>query len=110
MGQCADTCDRCAMDVIRSKRDGKEYILEINPSSIGLMPHHAKEDAERIRELVLQRMEETFTARERVPSSPRGGGAPVCANTPPEVSVCTCTLSSLLSHLCWCEGAGGSRA
>lgn len=49
--------DICAMDVLRVEETGKEYILELNSSAIGLNGRHQEEDSRYIRDLVLRRME-----------------------------------------------------
>ena len=49
--------DICAMDVLRVEETGKEYILELNSSAIGLNGRHQDEDSHHIRNLVLRRME-----------------------------------------------------
>lgn len=49
--------DICALDVLVTK-DGKEYILEVNDTAIGLSNKHAMEDSGYIRDLVLVRMKE----------------------------------------------------
>ena len=51
--------DMFALDVMHTK-DGKDVVLELNDSSMGLMYLHEKEDNLVIRDLVLQRMGETF--------------------------------------------------
>jgi len=51
--------DIMALDIIKTK-DGKEVVIEINDTAIGLMFEHEKEDLQYIRELVLQRMNEYF--------------------------------------------------
>jgi glutathione synthase/RimK-type ligase-like ATP-grasp enzyme len=52
--------DICALDVIHST-DGKEYILELNDSSIGLGPEHVQEDNLKIRQLLLRRLVEHYS-------------------------------------------------
>jgi glutathione synthase/RimK-type ligase-like ATP-grasp enzyme len=58
--EAAHACgmDICAMDVLRVEKTGKEFILELNCSAIGLNGRHAEEDNIHIRDLVLRRMEE----------------------------------------------------
>jgi len=51
--------DIMALDVIQTK-DGREVVIEINDTAIGLMFDHEKEDLQHIREIVLQRMNEIF--------------------------------------------------
>ncbi|KAL6051451.1 Synapsin, ATP binding domain containing protein [Balamuthia mandrillaris] len=54
--------DICAMDVLTTT-DGKEYILELNSSAIGLSTLHAEEDELLIRDLTLRRMESALQKR-----------------------------------------------
>eukprot|EP00939_MAST-03C_sp_MAST-3C-sp1_P000812 g812.t1 len=49
--------DICTVDAIHCARTGKEYIIEVNGTSSGLHPDFWKEDSERIRDLVLKRIE-----------------------------------------------------
>ena len=49
--------DICAVDAIHCE-DGKEYILEVNDTSIGLHPDHEDEDNQHICDLLLVRMED----------------------------------------------------
>jgi len=51
--------DILALDVIKTK-DGREVVIEINDTAIGLMYNHEKEDLQHIKELVLLRMNQTF--------------------------------------------------
>jgi glutathione synthase/RimK-type ligase-like ATP-grasp enzyme len=51
--------DICAIDMLH-KADGTEVCLEINDTAIGIMYNHEKEDLQHIREVVLQRMNESF--------------------------------------------------
>ena len=48
--------DICALDGVHSKKDGKEYILELNDSAIGFNSRYYEEDMKDARDLVLQRM------------------------------------------------------
>ena len=50
--------DICTVDVIHEEGTSKEYILEVNGTSSGLLPDHAKEDNGHIRDVVLKRMNE----------------------------------------------------
>lgn len=50
--------DICALDILHSKADGKEYIIEMNDTAIGLVHRHEKEDMKCIRDVVLARMME----------------------------------------------------
>eukprot|EP01119_Soliformovum_irregulare_P021300 TRINITY_DN7065_c0_g1_i2.p1 TRINITY_DN7065_c0_g1~~TRINITY_DN7065_c0_g1_i2.p1 ORF type:complete len:253 (+),score=45.14 TRINITY_DN7065_c0_g1_i2:645-1403(+) len=52
--------DILALDIIHGK-DGRDYILECNDSSIGLGPEHLEEDMLIIRDLTMQRMAHTFS-------------------------------------------------
>ncbi len=38
-----------ALDVIRSSTNGKEWIIELNDTSVTLCPQHEEEDMEHIR-------------------------------------------------------------
>jgi synapsin len=55
--------DICAMDVLVTK-DGDEYILEINDTAIGLSNKLHDIDSGYIRDLVLERMEETLLVKD----------------------------------------------
>mmetsp|Transcript_7749 Transcript_7749/g.8557 ORF Transcript_7749/g.8557 Transcript_7749/m.8557 type:complete len:359 (+) Transcript_7749:62-1138(+) len=50
----------CTVDIIVERNTGKEYILEVNGTSSGLMPDKAKEDNKLIRDLVLEKMNDIF--------------------------------------------------
>jgi glutathione synthase/RimK-type ligase-like ATP-grasp enzyme len=50
--------DLCALDILQYK--GKDYILELNDSAIGLNPNYEKEDTERIRDYTLKKMNQEF--------------------------------------------------
>jgi len=52
--------DILAIDVVHME-DGKEYILELNDTAIGLMHEHEKEDSEHIRDLVIEKMSALFS-------------------------------------------------
>lgn len=52
--------DILAVDAIVEEGTGKEYILEVNGTSIGLHPDYAAEDNQHIRDLVLQRMNDAL--------------------------------------------------
>jgi hypothetical protein len=52
--------DVCALDGVHSRADGKEYILELNDSAIGLNARYEDEDLIHLRELVLYRMTQEF--------------------------------------------------
>jgi len=58
--------DICAMDVLVTK-DGKEYILEINDTAIGLMNKVHKEDSLLMKDLVLIRMKEKLFKKNESP-------------------------------------------
>jgi hypothetical protein len=51
--------DICTVDAIHTK-DGKEYILEVNGTSSGLLPSLADVDNRLIRDVVLERMKEVL--------------------------------------------------
>jgi synapsin len=57
--------DILTVDAIHSAKDGKEYIMEVNGTSSGLLPNRAEEDNGYIRDLVLEKLEALF-APERV--------------------------------------------
>eukprot|EP01105_Mastigella_eilhardi_P005586 TRINITY_DN1724_c0_g1_i8.p2 TRINITY_DN1724_c0_g1~~TRINITY_DN1724_c0_g1_i8.p2 ORF type:complete len:128 (-),score=39.11 TRINITY_DN1724_c0_g1_i8:50-433(-) len=48
--------DICAVDAIHGT-DGKEYILEVNDTAIGLGPTHELEDMHLMKDLILQKLE-----------------------------------------------------
>jgi len=52
--------DVFAVDAIHCT-DGKEYVLEVNDSSIGLHPDREKEDMVFIKDLVIQKMSELYS-------------------------------------------------
>jgi len=52
----------CGMDLLITV-DNKEYILEVNSSSIGFPSRHAREDCGHICELLISTMSETFCAQ-----------------------------------------------
>lgn len=49
----------CGMDVLVGE-DGKEYILEVNSSSIGFPARHADEDCSHIVDLCLEKIQKVF--------------------------------------------------
>ena len=51
--------DICALDVLKTK-DGKDVILELNDTAIGLMGSYEVDDESNIRDLVVNRMSELF--------------------------------------------------
>jgi len=57
----AEECEMeiCGMDLLVDE-DGKEYILELNSSSIGLPQRHSEEDTGYIRDLVVEKMNMIF--------------------------------------------------
>ncbi|KAH3759931.1 synapsin II [Pelomyxa schiedti] len=59
--------DLLALDAIVDK-NGKEYILEVNGSALGLSPEHETENLIAIRDLVQQRMSELFTQKPLSPN------------------------------------------
>jgi len=48
--------DICTVDVIHDEKTDKEYILEVNGTSSGLLPDHADEDNGFIRDVVLAKI------------------------------------------------------
>lgn len=52
--------DILAVDAIVEEDTGKEFIMEVNGTSIGLHPDRADEDNRHIMELVLERMNEAL--------------------------------------------------
>lgn len=55
----------CALDGVHSKKDGKEYILELNDSAIGFNGRYYEQDMKDTRDLVLQRMVQAEEQRQR---------------------------------------------
>ena len=49
--------DICTVDAIHCKKTGKEYILEVNGTSSGLLPKYWEEDSRRIAEVALRKIE-----------------------------------------------------
>lgn len=56
--------DIMAVDAIEEEPHGKEWILEVNGTSVGLLPECAAEDNLHIRNLTVQRMNEVLCAEE----------------------------------------------
>ena len=54
--------DICTVDVIHDEKTDKEYILEVNGTSSGLLPDHADEDNGFIRDVVLEKMNRVLLA------------------------------------------------
>lgn len=52
--------DICTVDAIRDAKSGKEYILEVNGTSSGLLPDHSEEDNMHIRDIVLRKMNQVL--------------------------------------------------
>jgi len=52
--------DILGLDLLHSEEDGKEYILELNDTAIGLVHEHEHEDMCNMRDLVLFRMSSLF--------------------------------------------------
>jgi hypothetical protein len=76
--------DLLAVDAIRGK-DGKDYIIEVNGSAIGLLAERWVEDSEYVRDLVLEKLEshyvksqESQESKEDVPATD-GGSVPAGA-------------------------------
>jgi len=59
--------DILAVDAIHNSEDGKDYILELNDSSIGLGPQHEEEDMLIIRDLTIEKMSEAFSRKLIIP-------------------------------------------
>jgi glutathione synthase/RimK-type ligase-like ATP-grasp enzyme len=51
--------DILALDVLHGK-DGRDHIIEVNDTAPGLMYEHEEEDLGHIRDLVLQRINESY--------------------------------------------------
>eukprot|EP01088_Endostelium_zonatum_P003480 TRINITY_DN14695_c0_g1_i1.p1 TRINITY_DN14695_c0_g1~~TRINITY_DN14695_c0_g1_i1.p1 ORF type:complete len:366 (-),score=87.73 TRINITY_DN14695_c0_g1_i1:20-1117(-) len=56
----------CGMDLIADAQ-GKEYILELNSSSIGFPERHRKEDVGAIKDLMLQKMNQLYSKAPKKP-------------------------------------------
>jgi len=54
--------DICALDLLHSKETGKDYILELNDTAIGLVHKYEEEDMMQIRDIVITRMDEAYPA------------------------------------------------
>eukprot|EP00026_Physarum_polycephalum_P010618 Phypoly_transcript_10786.p1 GENE.Phypoly_transcript_10786~~Phypoly_transcript_10786.p1 ORF type:complete len:393 (+),score=56.97 Phypoly_transcript_10786:176-1180(+) len=68
----ADECSKCfggldifALDALHGV-DGKDYVIELNDSMMGLAPEHWREDSAILRDLVLDRMDAIYV-KEEVP-------------------------------------------
>jgi len=61
--------DILTVDAIVEEGTGKEYILEVNGTSSGLAPDYADEDNRHIRDLVLERMNESLCPSAQNPAS-----------------------------------------
>jgi len=57
--------DICALDLLHSEKEGRDYILELNDTAIGLVHKYEKEDMLHIRDIVLMRMKEAFPDEEK---------------------------------------------
>ncbi len=53
--RCAFTAAVAGLDLLQAS-DGREYVLEVNSSSIGLTPRHQQEDLQHIVEVVCARL------------------------------------------------------
>jgi len=53
--------DIVSVDAIHNSKDGKEYIMEINGTSSGLMPECTEQDNIHIRDVVLKKLEEVHS-------------------------------------------------
>jgi hypothetical protein len=58
--------DICALDLLHSEVDGREYILELNDTAIGLVHKFEEEDMMHMRDVVRLRMEEHFLKRDGI--------------------------------------------
>ncbi len=54
-----------ALDVLHMK-DGREYIIELNDTAIGLMFEHLEEDSLLIRDLVIEKMNHRFCPENKI--------------------------------------------
>lgn len=61
--------DILTVDVIHNAETGKEFILEVNGTSSGLLPDCAQEDNGHIRDLVLERMDVSLVVEKSVHST-----------------------------------------
>jgi len=59
VGEIFGGMDILGLDVLHTK-EGKDFILEVNDSSNGLMYDHEQEDLGHIRDLILERMNQIF--------------------------------------------------
>jgi len=57
--------DICALDLLHSKSNDREYILELNDTAIGLVHEHEYDDMCTIRDLVIYRMSNHFMKKIR---------------------------------------------
>eukprot|EP01117_Protostelium_nocturnum_P013012 TRINITY_DN4827_c0_g1_i4.p1 TRINITY_DN4827_c0_g1~~TRINITY_DN4827_c0_g1_i4.p1 ORF type:complete len:283 (-),score=53.65 TRINITY_DN4827_c0_g1_i4:38-886(-) len=54
----------CALDGVHSKVDGKEYLIELNDSAIGLVTRHKEEDLLHIRDLVMTSLAKSYPSKD----------------------------------------------
>jgi len=57
--------DICALDLLHSEEEDKEYILELNDTAIGLVHEHEFLDMCNIRDVVIYRMSNYFSTEEK---------------------------------------------
>ena len=53
-----------AVDAVHSTETGREYILEVNDTSVNFGPNHEEEDLQILKNLTLQRMKEAFEGKQ----------------------------------------------
>jgi len=51
------------LDLLHSKKDGKDYILELNDTAIGLVHKHEKEDMHHMKDVVIAKMNKIFVKK-----------------------------------------------
>jgi len=64
--------DILTVDAIHNIKDGKEYIMEVNGTSTGLLPGRQAEDDAHIRDLVLSKIEQEYCEKPK-PQNQAGG-------------------------------------
>eukprot|EP00466_Bigelowiella_natans_P003820 jgi/Bigna1/86822/estExt_fgenesh1_pg.C_140076 len=62
--------DILTVDAIHNAKDGKEYIMEVNGTSSGLLPTHQEEDDGHIRDLVLEKLNSIFGQQRELENAP----------------------------------------
>jgi hypothetical protein len=77
--------DILALDAVHDKKTGKDIILEVNDTAIGLAHRYEKEDYGHMRDVVLTRMAEHYpmpaTASAATTSAAASAAAPAAATT-----------------------------